>query len=168
MDVKELNLSILPPELQEIVMMYTYNLPLKSVKRSLDTIMYILDMKLPFFFLKRNIWSWHYHAFLPNPCRVFLPIEYFTGNYIDIFEDDTLYSLLLGLDFRRREVRKFGSRNLWMRRLCTCWKAVESFSSYYKMLLRTKTPILKKRSTIRYYFTPKQRCLSFLGNIHRP
>ena len=99
---------------------------------------------------------------------MFLPIEYFTGNYIDIFEDDTLYSLLLGLDFRRREVRKFGSRKLWMRRLCTCWKAVESFSSYYKMLLRTKTPILKKGSTIRYYFTPKQRCLSFLGNIHGP
>ena len=63
----ELSLSVLPDVLQDLVLMYTYNLPKKQIMKSLRVILDIAEMQLPFFFLKERIWSWHYEKFLPNP-----------------------------------------------------------------------------------------------------
>ena len=143
-----LKLSVLPDVLQDIVIMYAYNLPKVDVLRSLDIIMDIKDMQLPFFFFKQKIWSWHYKTFLPNPVFSFMPIEYYSGRYCDLFDDDAMYCLLIGLDFRRRNVKLFGSRDRWMNRICTSWRAVEPLAAYYKMLLRTKQKIMKKRGPL--------------------
>ena len=144
----ELDLSVLPDVLQDLVLMYTYNYTKSQVCASLDVILDILDMQLPFFFLKDRIWSWHYEKFLPNPLVSFFPIEYYTGRYNDLFDEDSMFCLLLGLDFRRRNVKLFGSRKRWMSRICSSWRAVEPLAAYYKMLLRTKRPIMKKRGPL--------------------
>ena len=144
----ELNLTVLPDVLQDLVLMYTYNLPKKQVVASLKVILGIIDMQLPFFLIKDRIWSWHYETFLPNPIRTFMPIEYYDGRYENLFEEDSMYCLLLGLDFRRRNVRRFGDRKRWFHRIVTNWRSVEPFSAYYKMLLRTKCRITKKRGPL--------------------
>ena len=144
----DLNLNELPDVLQDMVLMFAYNLPKTQIMKSLETILDIIDMQLPFFFMKQRIWSWHYKTFLPNPCHVFTPIEYYAGNYSDLFDDDSMYCLLLGLGFRRRNVRLFGSREKWMNRICTSWRAVEPLSAYYKMLMRARDPIMKKRGPL--------------------
>lgn len=144
----ELSLSVLPDVLQDLILIYTYNLPKKQIIKSLGVILDIADMQLPFFFLKERIWSWHYEKFLPNPLISFLPIEYYTGKYNDLFDEDSMFCLLIGLDFRRRNVRLFGSRERWMNRICNSWRAVEPLAAYYKMLLRTKKPIMKKRGPL--------------------
>ena len=144
----DLKLSVLPDVLQDIVIMYAYNLPKDVVLRSLHTILDIKDMQLPFFFFKQQIWSWHYKTFLPNPVFSFMPIEYYSGRYNVLFDDDAMYCLLIGLDFRRRDVRLFGSRDAWMNRICSSWRAVEPLAAYYKMLLRTKQQIMKKRGPL--------------------
>ena len=48
--------------------MYAYNLPKKQVVASLEVILDIIDMQLPFFLLKDRIWSWHYET-LVSPHR---------------------------------------------------------------------------------------------------
>ena len=144
----ELKLSILPDVLQEIVVDYAYSMSRVQVLKSLQTILDIVDMELPFFFLREKIWSWHWNCFLPNPVVVFEPIEFYNGRYCELFDDDALYCLLLGLDFRRKNVKLFGSRQKWLNRIVTSWRCVEPLAAFYRMLLRSHTPIMKKRGPL--------------------
>ena len=146
MSVSDVNFSVLPSVLQDLVLDFAFNLPKTDVLESLDVILSIIDMDLPFFFFRESIWSWHYNKFLPNPVFSFMPIHYYNGIYSELFDDDALCCLLLGLDFRRRNVRMFGSRQRWLDRIIRCWRCVEPFAAYFKMLLRSKTPIMKQRS----------------------
>ena len=146
MSVSDVNFSVLPSVLQDLVLDFAFNLPKTDVLESLNVILSIIDMDLPFFFFRESIWSWHYNKFLPNPVFSFMQIHYYNGIYSELFDDDALCCLLLGLDFRRRNVRMFGSRQRWLDRIIQCWRCVEPFAAYFKMLLRSKTPIMKQRS----------------------
>ena len=139
-------------DLQDLVLQFAYNMRRTDVLDSLEQILDIKDLQLPFFFFRDRIWSWHYASFLPNPVEQFLPIDYFGGSYSDIFDTDAFWSLLIGLDFRRKKVKCFGSRLRWLDRMLCSWEMVVPFSSFFKMLLRSKTPIMKvRRSRVRMY-----------------
>ena len=138
----------LPVVLQDLVLQFAYNMPRDKVLDSLEVILDIKAMQLPFFFFKELIWSWHYTCFLPNPIHCFTPIDYFGGTYLDLFNNDAFFCFLIGLDFRRKNVRCFGSRINWLDRLCATWKNVRPFSYFFKMLLRSETQIMKKRQSI--------------------
>jgi hypothetical protein len=142
-----LKLSVLPAVLEQIVIDYAFNLPKVQVLDSLNIILSIREMNLPFFFFRPKIWSWEFAKFLPNPVFSFMPIEYYNGLYSELFDDDALYCLLLGLDFRRKNVRMFGTREQWLNRIVSSWRSIEPFAAYYKMLLRSRTPIMKHRSS---------------------
>ena len=71
----------LPLVLQDLVLQYAYNMPREQVLDSLEVILDIKAMQLPFFFFKELIWSWHYATFLPNPIHCFTPIAYFGGSF---------------------------------------------------------------------------------------
>ena len=146
MSISDVKLSVLPDVLQDLVLDFAFNLPKHDVLESLEVILGIIDMNLPFFFFRESIWSWHYARFLPNPVYSFMPIHYYNGVYSELFDDDALCCLLLGLDFRRRNVKMFGSRQRWLDRIIRCWRCVEPFAAFFKMLLRSKTPIMKQRS----------------------
>lgn len=143
----DVKLSVLPTVLQQMVLEFAFNMPKAQVLDSLTIILSISDMHLPFFFFRPKIWSWEFARFLPNPVFEFMPIEYYNGLYSELFDDDALYCLLLGLDFRRRNVKMFGSRQHWLNRIVGSWRAIEPFAAYYKMLMRSRTPIMKQRSS---------------------
>lgn len=139
------NLSFLPPELVDLVCMFAYNLPHAAVVKSANEMCCILDMNMPFFFFRKRIWCWQYAKYLTNPLSRFLPIEYFGGRYTSLFDEDVMYYFLLSLDFRRRKVKVFGSRTRWLDRFLSSWRTFEPFGAYYKMLMRSKTQVLKTR-----------------------
>ena len=143
---KEAQISDLPTDLEQLVYMFAFNVPKTDVLWSVREMIEIKKWNLPFWFLNRRIWSWHYRTYLTSPLISFLPIEYFGGNYKDIFDLDVIYSFLLSLDFRRKNVRAFGSRKLWETRILVSWRTIESLSYYYKMLLRSKTKVLRKNT----------------------
>ena len=134
----------LPPDLQNIVCSFAYNTTLGCVKRSLAIYLVVRSMNLPFFFLKRRIWCWHERAYIKNPMTAFVPIETVGGRISELFDDDGFYCFLLALDFRRKKVRMFGSRDRWLHRLASNWCTVEPFAAYYRMLLREDEPFMKK------------------------
>ena len=144
----EVKLSNLPDVLQDLVIEFAFDMPKEQVLDSLEIILDIISMQLPFFFFRPKIWSWHYNNFLPNPIFSFMPIEYYNGRFDDLFDDDAMFCLLLGLDFRRKNVRLFGSRQKWLDRIITSWRCVEPLAAYYRMLLKTRTPIMKKRGPL--------------------
>ena len=147
-----MNICALPTDLQDLVCLFCFNLPLKAVKTGVNRILEIKNMGLPFFFFRDKIWSWECKRFLPSPLKVWLPIQYFGGMYRDLFDDECMFYLLLCLDFRRRTVRMFGNRETWMGRFSDSWRSLEPFSAYYKMLLRSKDPILKQNSPLLDFF----------------
>ena len=143
-----MKISVLPTDLQDLVMLFCYNLPLDAVRNGVNMILDIKDMGLPFFFFREKIWSWEYKRFLPTPIKKWMPIEFYGGMYRDLFDDDCLFYLLLCLDFRRRRVRMFGSRQQWFNRFAYSWRSFEPFAAYYRMLLRSREPVLKPNSPL--------------------
>ena len=144
----DVKLSVLPAVLQDVVLQFAFNMPRDKILTSLAVVLDIVDMNLPFFFFRKKIWSWHYNIFLPNPVFSFMPIDYYNGRYCELFNDDALYCFLLGLDFRRKNVKMFGSRQTWLNRIVTSWRCVEPLAGFYRMLLRSRTPIMKKRGPL--------------------
>jgi len=136
----------LPRVLEDLVYMFAFNLPKEAVRASLDTVLRVKRWKLPFWFLNPRIWSWHYHAYLDNPMNTFMPIEYYGAKYKCLFNVDAIYCFLLGLDFRMKNVRVFGSRQLWEARILDSWRSIDALSCFYKMLLRSKTRVLRKNT----------------------
>ena len=134
----------LPLVLQDIVYMFAYNLPKTAVQYNLQTLLEINSWQLPFFFFRTKIWSWHWKTFLPNPCKEFMPIEYYCGTFRAIFDEDAVYCFLLGLDFRMRNVRAFGNRAQWERRILQSWRHMDSLANFYWMVMRSKTRVLRK------------------------
>ena len=124
--------------------MFAWNLPKKAVQASLDTYTEINSWKLPFWFVQERIWSWHYNRYLDSPLKSFIPIEYYGGQYRELFNEDAVYCFLIGLDFRMKNVRAFGNRRVWEARLLDSWRVMDALSTFYKMLLRSKTRVLRK------------------------
>ena len=139
-------ISDLPDVLQDLVCMFAWNMPKKLIQPSLDIFVEINNWRIPFWFLRKRVWSWHYRSYMKTPLKEFLPIEYFGGEYKQLFNEDAVYCLLIGLDFRLKNVRKFGNRKKWETRILQSWRVMESLSSFYKMLLHSKRGVLRKNS----------------------
>ena len=92
----DLKLDVLPPDLQDIVLSFAFNLKKRQVVQSLTVFLEIIEMELPFFFFRQRIWSWYYKKYLPNPIFVFLPIEFYeVGCMMTLFQE--IKALYLGL-----------------------------------------------------------------------
>ena len=148
----EQNLNILPQVLVDLVLDFAYSLSTDTIKADLETILMIKRWKLPFWFTEEKVWSWKYRKYLPSPLNVYTPIIYFGGTYQELFNIDTVWSFLEGLDFRIKEVRAFGSRRLWQSRLTHSWRTYDALSSFYKYLLKTNMRVLKEKSPYKEYY----------------
>lgn len=148
----EPKIADLPDVLQDLVYMFAWNLPKMQVHVSLNTYLEIKKWNLPFWFLQKRIWSWHYNRYLKNPLETFMPIEYYGGKFRDIFNDDSVYCFLIALDFRMKNVRAFGSRRLWELRLLDSWRAMDSLAAFYKMIMRSKTRVLRKNTAYEAFY----------------
>ena len=142
--------SELPAVLQDLVYMFAWNLPKDQVQHSLRVYMEIETWKLPFWFF--NKWSWHYNRYLNNPLKTFMPIEYYGGKYRELFNEDAVYCFFLGLDFRMKNVRLFGNRRLWEMRILESWRVMDSVASFYRMLMRSKTRVLRKNTSYEIFY----------------
>ena len=74
------------------------------------------------------------------------------GKFRDIFNDDSVYCFLIALDFRMKNVRAFGSRRLWELRLLDSWRAMDSLAAFYKMIMRSKTRVLRKNTAYEAFY----------------
>ena len=142
----------LPSVLEDLVYMFAWNLPKTPVQASLITYSEINGWELPFWFFHKRIWSWDYNCDLDSPLKTFMPIEYYGGHYKDLFNEDAVYCFLIGLDFRMKNVRAFGNRRLWEARLLDSWRVMDALSAFYKMLMRSKTRVLRKNTTYEAFY----------------
>ena len=86
--------SELPRVLEDLVYMFAFNMPKEPVEKGLNTVLEVKSWNLPFWFLNNRIWSWHYRSYIDSPTKAFMPIEYFGGDYKDLFNIDVIYCFL--------------------------------------------------------------------------
>ena len=120
-------------DLADIVCDFAYMCRYNAFYYSLKCYLQIMCFRVPEHLLKRRIYCTKYRRVLPNPLKVFEPIQNF-GSYRDLFDWSTVYMLLWQLDFRRSIVKTFGSRGRWHLRLTLDWKNVLEFVIYYRTL----------------------------------
>ena len=140
---KEPRISDLPIVLQDLVISFAFDEHKWVIKSELETLLEIKSWRLPFWFLESMVWSWHHRRYLTTPLVQYIPMKYCGHNYRNLFDLDVIHSFLLALDFRVKNVRCFGSRELWQTRILESWRCFDSLSSYYKMLLRSKNRVLR-------------------------
>ena len=146
-----LSISHLPAVLQDIVVSFAYDKTIKEVNECIDVLLSIRKMRLPAFFTQEVVWSWSTDEFVVNPLVKFEHIDTVSGDYSSLFNFDALYCFLDALDFRKREVRQFGSRREWLQRLFSAWETVSPLSAFFRVILRAKNPTKKRNSVIRRY-----------------
>ena len=134
---KEPQISDLPIVLQDLVISFAYDEHKWVIKSELETLLEIKSWRLPFWFLDSMVWS------CTSPLISYVPMKYCGHSYRVLFDLDVIHSFLLALDFRMKNVRCFGSRELWQTRILESWRCLDSLSSFYKMLLRSKTRVLR-------------------------
>jgi hypothetical protein len=147
-----LKLYVLPHELSNLIVQFAFGVPESAVRCDLDTILRIKSWDLPFWFLAHRVWSWRYRRYLLSPLKSYLPITFFGAQYKELFNIDTVWSFLCALDFRMKNVHAFGSRALWQSRITESWEIMDSLASFYKMLLRSKSRVLRKSTEYEEYY----------------
>ena len=120
-------------DLANIVCEFAFAARYNAVFYSLKCYLQIMCFRVPEQIIKRRIYSHKYRRVLPNPLKVFEPIQNF-GSYRDLFDWNRVYMLLWQLDFRRSIVKTFGSRGRWHLRLTLDWRNVLEFVIYYRTL----------------------------------
>ena len=58
--------SVLPTVLQDIVMLFCYNMPVHMVRANVNELLSIKSMGLPFILYREKVWSWKFTRFLPK------------------------------------------------------------------------------------------------------
>ena len=142
--------EILPPVLVDIVLEYAYDTTRECLADDLEVYNTIDEMHLPFFMMKSKIWSWKTRSFVKSPLMEYLPLVNFDDDITRLFDFDACYCFLLSLDFRRRIVRTFGTRDQWVERLMHNYLSFEPFGGFYRMILHIRESVMKKR----WYLTP--------------
>ena len=131
-------------DLSNIVCQFAFQTSYRVVFYSLKTYMQIKHFDLPKKLIHQTLFSTKHHRFMHSPLVVFEPIDSFDG-YRSLFNWNEIYYMLWQLDFRRANVKAFGSRGRWHLRLTLSWTAILEFTIFYKELttLSSSKPIYK-------------------------
>ena len=133
----------LPTDLKNLVCGFAYAQNWSKTKSSLQTCEKIASYNISPVFLRLQMWSWAYCAFLPNPLNVFEPICQYTGRWSDMVDWHAVNELMHRLDFRRRIVRMGGTRRQWFRKFKENWLNIVQFDTFYRVMLHSGVKCFK-------------------------
>ncbi|MAD46762.1 MAG: hypothetical protein CMH98_17345 [Oceanospirillaceae bacterium] len=141
----------LPNDLKNIVCGFAWKSSWEETQSSLDMCVTVKDYQISPVFLRRDMWSWTFASFLPNPMVEFMPIQKFTGRWHDLIDWHAVNELLFRLDYRRKVVRMAGTRAEWFRRFKQNWLQIALFDTFYRVLLHSDMDVFKPTFTrLRY------------------
>ena len=133
----------LPKVLKNIVSEFAFGCSWVETEESLQMCEKIAALSISPVFLRREMWSWTYGAFKPNPLLVFEPIRRFTGRWCDMIDWHAVNELLYRLDYRRKLVRVGGTRHQWFERFKENWLNVCLFDSFYRLMMNSSIQCFK-------------------------
>jgi len=129
--------SNLPKDVKNIVCGFAYDQNWEKTASSLRICLETKKLHISPVFLRLQMWSWTYLAFIPSPLYVFEPIHNFTGRWADMVDWHAVNELLFRLDYRKSIVRIAGCRKDWYKKFTTNWLNIRLFDSFYRILLHS-------------------------------
>lgn len=133
----------LPKDLKNIICGFAYNCKWFVVEKDLEMCEVLKNMDLSSVFVRREMWSKAYRQHILNPLLVFHPITMFDGFWGDLIDWHAVEELLFRLDFRRKFVRGFATRDEWRVKFIDNWESIRQFDGFYRFLLCTRVPCFK-------------------------
>lgn len=135
----------LPVVLQDLVTDFAWENPCQLVLDNIETLLEIKSYNLPPLFFQtqyryvctgaRGCKS-TYGIVMPNPLYEYVPF----WKYIDLFNIFRIQHLMYNLDFRKRIVKRAGSRQFWMNSF-DHYKSILQFGLFYKILLASEMDV---------------------------
>ena len=138
-----MSFETLPKVLKNLVCEFAFDNNWTRTASSLEMCEKIARYEISPVFLRSQMWSWSHATFLPNPLRVFLPIQQFTGRWSDMVDWHAVNELLYRLDFRRKFVRVGGTRHEWFQKFRDNWLNIRLFDSFFRIMLHSTIPCFK-------------------------
>lgn len=127
----------LPVVLQDLCIAFAWKTTYKNVKVNIDELLLIKSFKLPTMFYKVFMFSSECCRHIYTPLQIYRPF----WCYIEMFDICRLKELLYILDFRKRIVKRAGSRFYWMEAFDDHYLNILQFGMYYKLLLASNQNI---------------------------
>ena len=125
----------LPDVLQDLVVQFAFKIDKKELNGDLDLISEIKTWDLHPCFVRHRIFVSPQWISVDNPLKTYFPLQNLKSMF-DIFDMCTIHELLDRFDFRKREVRCMGSREIWIGRL-DHWEFLKWFSSFFNRIIMT-------------------------------
>ena len=125
----------LPKDLQNLIPGFAWAITAKQMHNNLQTCTEIKDWHLHLVFLKQNVWCRRSRMYRPSPLRVFRPISWFGNSWKNIFDWSVTEEFLHRLDFRKRVVKRTGTREQWTD-LISNWRNLVLLDSFFKILMK--------------------------------
>ena len=127
----------LPSVLQDLCVGFAWKTTYKVVKENIGELLMIKSFNLPPLFYRTYLFSTEHCRHIYNPMDVYVPF----WCYIEMFDICRLKELLYILDFRKRIVKRAGSRFYWMEAFDDHYLNILQFGMYYKLLLASNQNI---------------------------
>lgn len=159
----------LPNDLKNIVSDFAFECKWFVMEKDLEMCKVMVNMKLSSVFVRHEMWSRKYGCYMLNPLIVFRPINDFCSFWGDLVDWHAVEELLFRLDFRRKFVRGFATREQWRTKFIDNWETICEFDGFYRFLLCTRVPCFKPIWTpcgfnmLKTYRSPYLSARWFLG-----
>ena len=132
--LKEMSFKSLPKDLQNVIVGFSWGITAKQLYNNLSTCAKIVNWDLHPVFIRNRVWCSHTHDYVENPLSVFRPIAWFGNNWKAVFDWCIVSEILHRLDFRKRMVRRVGTRDRWLARLKN-WRTIRVLNSFFAMMM---------------------------------
>ena len=126
--------ELLPNDLKNLVAEMCWDITARQLQNNLQTCTEICDWKLHTVFLKQKVYCRRTRRYMDSPLRVFRPISWFGNSWRTLFDWNVVNEFLHRLDFRKRVVKKMGSRMEWVL-LISNWRNLLLLDTFFKILL---------------------------------
>ena len=122
--------NCLPVVLQDLIVDFAFKLKKDELERDIDLLLTIKMWDLHPRYLRQTVFLSIYQRFKKTPLRVYFALEKL--DHIDsLFNFFVVEELLERLDWRRKPVRRMGSRKTWLKNLEN-FHFVPIFSQFYE------------------------------------
>lgn len=121
----------LPVDLQNLCADFAWKTTWSLSESNIDTLLLIKSFKLPPLFFRQFLFRSDHGHYCVSPIDKYYP----TWSFLEIFDIYRIKELLYNLDFRRRLVKRAGSRWFWMKAFEVHYENILQFGMFYKLLV---------------------------------
>ena len=122
-----MNISFLPRDISNLICLFCWDAPFELCVERSEIVYEALSFRIPDFLIRQVRYDWRTFQIITGGLLKFDPY----CKPSEFFREDVIFLILSLLDFRRKNVRLYGSRLQWLKRIVLDWRSVVDFSQFF-------------------------------------